>query len=211
MRENILREAQKFFFKNGLRSATMDDLCKSLGISKKTLYRHFSNKEALVREVMQTFMKKNTRMIAEMITGAPHAIAGFFETSSHVYQIMNRISPVLIFEIRKYYPSIWHELQSFKRSSIESMATENLKRGVEEGLYRSDIDIDMVMRFYLAILLNMNDEELFPETLNNPAKIYEAFINYHLRSIATPEGYRLFTELIEGETIDHQPYTLKQL
>nr|MBS0037027.1 TetR/AcrR family transcriptional regulator [Saprospiraceae bacterium] len=205
MRESILSHARQVFFKRGVRSVTMDELCGQLGISKKTLYQHFANKEELIGEVVRGFMAENTQIIKELITGAPHAIEGFFNTSTHVYTIMSRISPVMVYEVKKYYPTIWEELQTFKRLSIQDMATENLRRGVEEGLYRRDIDVDLVMRFYLAILLNMNDEELFPETLVNPAKIYGTFIKYHIRSIATSKGYQLFLDLREKNNSSDTP------
>lgn len=201
MKDSIISKATKLFFKRGVRSVTLDELSSELGISKKTLYQYFSNKEELINEVVTRFMKQNTTIIEEIMVSANNSIEGFYQTAHHVYMIFNSISPATIFEIKKYYPAIWKKLQGFKKKSIEKLTMINLKKGIEEGLYRSDIKPDMVMRFYMTVVLNMNDEELFPETLHNPGKIYQGFIHYHIRSIATEKGYRLFKELNQSKII----------
>lgn len=204
MKQQIIILARKMFFKKGVRSVTLDDLCNELGISKKTVYQYFSNKEELVDEVVSGYMKHHTGLIAEFMSNSQNSIEGFFRTANHVYQIFNSISPATIHETKKYYPQIWKKLQSFKKASIEKVSIINLQNGISEGLYREDINSDMVMRFYLTIVLNMNDEELFPESLHNPGKVYRDFINYHIRSIATEKGYQMFCELSEAEqVIDH--------
>ena len=189
------------FFKRGVRSVTLDELSSELGISKKTFYQYFSNKEELINEVVTRFMKHNTKLIQQFMESSNNSIEGFYQAAHHVYMIFNSISPATIFEIKKYYPAIWNKLQSFKKKSIEKLTLVNLEKGIEEGLYKSDINSDMVMRFYMTVVLNMNDEEIFPETLHNPGKIYQSFIHYHIRSIATEKGYRLFKELNQSKTI----------
>lgn len=199
MKQKITSTATKIFFDKGVRSVTLDDLCSDIGISKKTLYQHFTNKEELIRYVIRSFMKKTVEEIYFLMEGAPNSIEAFWGIASHVYLMMSKISPKLIMEVKKYYPEMWTDVQNLKRMSIENMAFQNLKRGMSEGLYRSDINPDMVMRFYLTILLNMNDEEIFPMASTDPAEIYRIFINYHIRSIATPKGYAMFEKLKNKE------------
>ncbi len=203
MKQQIIEHAGRIFTRHGVRSVTMDELCGEMGISKKTLYIHFANKEELVSEVMNTLLKNTMESIYFLMEGASNSIEGFCEIANHVFEIMSRISPSMIHEIKKYYPKVWEDVQKFKKMSIENMAYENLKKGVVEGLYRSDINIDLVNRFYLTIILNMNDEELFPQTTTNPGAVYQGFINYHIRSIATEEGYEIYKKYNESK--DQKP------
>lgn len=209
MRDVIIGTATKMFFKQGVRSVTLDDLSSELGISKKTLYQYFSNKEELVEEVISQFMNHHTSIIEKLMVGSQNSIEGFYQTANHVYMIFNSISPATIFETKKYYPAIWNRLQDFKKRSIEKLTMINLQKGISEGLYREDINADMVMRFYLTIVLNMNDEELFPETIHNPGKIYQSFINYHIRSIATEKGYAMFKQLSRTEDLQQTSASIK--
>lgn len=199
MKQKITNSATKIFFEQGVQSVTLDYLCRDIGISKKTLYQHFTNKEELIRYVIRSFMKRTIEEIYFLMEGAPNSIEAFWKIASHVYHMISKISPIMIKEIKKYYPGVWSDVQNFKKMSIENMAFQNLKRGMSEGLYRSDINPDMVMRFYLTILLNMNDEEIYPMASMDPAEIYRIFINYHIRSIATPKGYAMFEKLKNTE------------
>jgi len=201
MKESIIDLATKMFFKRGVRSVTLDELSSELGISKKTFYQYFSNKEELINEVVTRFMKHNITLIEEFMNTSNNPIEGFYQTAHHVYMMLNSISPATIFEIKKFYPAIWNKLQSFKKKSIEKLTLVNLENGIEEGLYKSDIKPEMVMRFYMTIVMSMNDEDLFPETAYHPGKIYQNFIHYHIRSIATEKGYRLFKELDRTKNI----------
>ncbi|TVR88152.1 MAG: TetR/AcrR family transcriptional regulator [Saprospirales bacterium] len=205
MKQQIIEHAGKIFFKKGVKSVTMDELCSEIGISKKTIYIHFANKEELVREVIRMFMKNTLESIYFLMEGASNSIEGYCEIADHVFELMTKISPAMIHEIRKYYPAVWGEIQEFKKMSIENMAYENLKKGVAEGVYRSDINIDLVNRFYLTVILNMNDEELFPDTTTDPASVYKAFINYHIRSIATEKGYEIFKKYNERQENQKSP------
>jgi len=199
MRQEIIEKARKMFFQKGVRSVTLDDLCNEMGISKKTIYQYFSNKEELIDEAVTSYMMINIGQIEDFMTHSENAIEGFFRTANHVYHIFNSISPTTIHETKKYYPQIWTKLQLFKKASIEKLTVVNLQNGIQEGLYRDDINADMVMRFYLTIVLNMNDEELFPDTLYHPGKVYRDYIKYHIRSIATEKGYELFKQLSQSE------------
>ncbi|TVR83437.1 MAG: TetR/AcrR family transcriptional regulator [Saprospirales bacterium] len=192
MKEKIMAHAGSVFFRQGIKTVTMDELCSEMGISKKTLYVHFENKEELVGEVVGDFIRSTMETVYFLMEGASNSVEGFCEIADHVFMTISRISPAMIHDIRKYYPSIWDDIQEFKRRSIENMVFENMKRGIAEGLYREEINPDLVMRFYLTVILNMNDEELFPTTLSDPASVYSGFVNYHLRSICTPEGYEIY-------------------
>src|SRR5699024_9125845 len=124
------------FRQYGIKALTMDDIASNLGISKKTLYIHFSNKNDLVKTVLDYRTTQIKNMFIEQVPASENAIDEFIRVSSIVYNYLKRINPAMEFELKKYYQPARKKLKDFHQTKIKNTISKNLKRGIKEGLYR---------------------------------------------------------------------------
>ena len=201
MRERILTKAKELFFKFGLRSVSMDDICRELGISKKTLYQHFETKDKLIKEGMTKQMEEDVCMMKNAQTNAFNAIDELLQLSEYVAAMLSELSPTLLYDCQKYYGSIWVEFEKINSEHIYNDIHRNLKRGITEGLYRNDFDIDIITKLYLGLSNNSTNVDIFPPQKYNTKAVFQTHIMYHIRGIATPKGMEVLHDLLEKQKI----------
>ena len=172
----------------GIKSVSMDDIAREMGISKKTIYQAVPNKEALVELVMECDAKDDMEIINRNRNESKDAIDEFLRNSRYFIREMREISPATLHDLRKYYPSIWrnnlNEHQRFFGKSIET----NIDRGMEEGLYRHDLVPDIVARLYVATVLIVVDTSVFPADDRSISDIIFHHSQYHLNGIVNQFG-----------------------
>lgn len=197
----ILIKSKELFFKLGVRSITMDDLARELGISKKTLYKYFDNKSDLVNAVLiQHF--DDEKCLMERVTGqADNAIEEIMLIAKNVMKQFRKIHPSSIYDLKKYYPKAWVIVEKFKSEFIHSSIMNNITRGKLQGYYRTEIHEEVIAKLYsnnIDLLVNPTN---FPATEYNFAELYKEFLNYHLHGIVTEKGYNYLktNELEENE------------
>lgn len=203
----ILAGATELFLKYGIRSITMDDVARELAISKKTLYKYVSNKADLVdRCVKYTFEEINAAIDA-VRGNSKNAIDDLFAIDSTLSDAMKAQHPAIEFQLKKYYPQTWKWLSDQQSTIIIEHTRENLKRGIDEGYYRDDINIEYVTYLYFAQFLAMHNNEVVPQTVcENPKFMREHFV-YHLRGVASKKGITYIEKKldeIKNQTITQQ-------
>lgn len=184
----ILEQARSLFFKRGLRSVSMDEIAMQLGISKKTLYQFFANKAELVLRAVQFHIEEEREKTAHIHDSAGNAIDEMVAIFDHVCSYLREFNPTAIHDIQRYYPAAWEVFQAHKHTYIEAIILENIQKGMGEGLYRADLQPDMIVRFYSNGIDNLMDESNFPAHKFNLLELYSMYIRYHLRAISTEEG-----------------------
>ncbi|MEM7185669.1 MAG: TetR/AcrR family transcriptional regulator [Bacteroidota bacterium] len=198
MKDKIVHKATELFLNLGFKSVTMDDIASEMAISKKTIYAHFSNKSALVQEVTSTMFQHITEGIDCICAMNKNPIEELYEIKKFVMiQLKNEKSSPQ-FQLQKYYPEV-HEF--FKDKHFEKMydcTTNNLKRGVEQGLYRSNIDIEFVSRIYFIGVQGIKDDNLFPIQKFPKVHLFGEYLEYHLRGIVTAEGLKTLNQFINS-------------
>lgn len=184
----ILTGGTELFLKYGIRSITMDDVARELGISKKTLYKYVSNKADLVdRCVKFTFDEINEAI--EAVRGfSENAIDDLFAIDSTLSDAMKAQHPAIEFQLKKYYPQTWKWLADRQSKLINEHTRQNLKRGIEEGLYRKDINVEYISYLYYAQFLAMHDSEVVPESICRDPKFMREHFIYHLRGVVSKRG-----------------------
>jgi TetR/AcrR family transcriptional regulator, cholesterol catabolism regulator len=193
-RERILTHANQLFMKYGARSVTLDDVARDLGISKKTIYQYFENKEDIVCEVTRNHMRAEEEAgnrIAGISENALDELARFIQ---HTIQSLKTISPQLIFETQKYYPQAWQIFHDHKNDYILSKVRENLERGIREGLYRADIHVEIVARMRVAQIEMSLDPALFPPDQFDFVEIQLQMIELYMFGVMTKKGRAYLSE-----------------
>jgi AcrR family transcriptional regulator len=190
-RERILQEAHDLFMQYGLKSVSMDDLSRKLGISKKTIYLHFSDKDALVKSVVERVLTTNTKLHIEERTKSINAIHEEFLIIELMGTLFKTMNPSILFDMQKYYPDAFVYFLQHKNNIIKGMIRENLQRGLEEGLYREEINLDILTRYRVeSVVMPFNTE--FQQGLKKELTELCREISIHfLYGIATTKGQKL--------------------
>lgn len=194
-KQRILLTAEGLFFKYGIKSITMDDVAKELGISKKTLYKEVDNKKDLVSQVLGRNLEGELGFMIELRAASKNAIEEMLSVTKHVTQKFREMNPGVIYDLRKYYRESWKQLEKFQEEFIFSMIKENIEKGKKEGLYRQDLHADIMGKLYVGSTRMLVDEDYFSTKKYTPEKLYEEFIFYHLRGIVTNKGLKLLEKL----------------
>ena len=146
VRERILKAAEELFMKFGIRSVTMDEIASELGISKKTIYLHFEDKDAIVHEVATARMMCEKDICEEIYEKASNPIDEVCREIEMLKTHAGALNPVVIYDLKKYYPKTWQLFQQHKQTIFLDITRRNLQEGVKQGLYRPEINIEILSR-----------------------------------------------------------------
>ncbi len=189
---DILLRAKDLFIKCGVKSVTMDDLAKGMGISKKTLYECIPSKAHLIDQIFHNHIKGEKKAITQIQHEAHDAVEEMVMIARYVTHMISMVSPAVVFEIKKYYFDSWNKLQKLNSEFVFHVIKSNLVNGIEQGLYRPEMDVEVIARHYVVLSTKIMDNELYPASAFSLDKIFKETINYHLRGITTPKGWEMY-------------------
>lgn len=199
IRERIIEESCIQFKRYGIKAVTMDSLASHLGISKRTIYENFSDKDELVMSVMTWMGHKNLELMNTIVDGAESVIHMVFRIIIHVGSMMQELNPLLFEDLKKYHHMVDKQTVRLRVMDNLSLSHPLVEKGVADGLFRDDINIDIVNRAIHSIFSMTGDFDHFPRELFSRDEIVRnVFLNY-LRGIATPVGIELINKC-ESET-----------
>ncbi|MGB0391425.1 MAG: TetR/AcrR family transcriptional regulator [Salibacteraceae bacterium] len=190
----LLAKASALFMTYGIKSLTMNDISSRLGISKKTLYNFVSDKNDLVYKCIDLHIIENECRLMEACTASSNAIEELFTFSRFAGEQFSAIHPSIFFDLQKYHPNAWERLNSFEEKTILEVTKRNLERGIKEGLFRNDFNVDLIAQIYLSMVQNIfyNTPKLLSGlTLSD---YYKNMFDYHLRGIASEKGMQLINK-----------------
>ena len=196
MREKIIHKALDLFLTLGFKSVTMDDIAKAIGISKKTIYVHFSNKTKLVEAVTFTLFENICDGIDCICEKANNPIEQLYDIKMYVMQHLKneKVSPQ--YQLKKYYPAIYSQLKEKQFSKMNASVSESLEKGKDMKLFRSNIDVSFISRLYFNGMTGIKDEAIFPRQTFTMEYLMESFLEYHLRAIVTEKGFKILNKFI---------------
>jgi TetR/AcrR family transcriptional regulator, cholesterol catabolism regulator len=188
----IQQKAQNLFFKYGIKSVTMDDIARELTISKKTLYQFFENKADILQSIAHMNKARDIEMIGKITVASKDAIDEMLHTAKYVTHELSQItSQTALYDMQKYYPEIWVLFREFQQEFIYEHIKGNVTRGIEEGLYRPNIDADIIAKLYVHKTDCVIDEDMFPSKKYDKVKLFKEYFTYHIHGIATTKGLKL--------------------
>jgi len=204
-KEYIVENVAFLFLKRGIRNVTMDDVASEFGISKKTLYQHFSDKEALVTDAIEFLIASQNFKFNNPVIG--NAIDMTIDLRKRISPILKMYHHNMEAELKKTYPALHQRVHDFKRKRIFDNTMENLKLGISQGLYRSDIDPFFISKLLLGrILYTMNPEyKIFEEYEVHSTALYDNILDYHMHAICTPAGLEYYKKLLDNVQNETSP------
>lgn len=190
-KERILVKSHEQFNRFGIRSVSMDDIAAALGMSKKTLYQHFADKEELVSACFLQVMDHNRHQCLLDQKRAENPIHEIFLSYDMMQEVFTNMNPVVLYEMEKYHPAAFKKFHEFKYGFLYKIIVSNLERGIEEELYRPDIDVDVMARFRIESVMLPFNVDVFPDNRTQLIHIEQQLFEHFLYGLATPKGQKL--------------------
>jgi len=190
--EDLLKKVSALYRKYGIKSVTMDDVAHELGMSKKTLYQFVSDKTELVQMVVEHTRHCNFSNMKKKEGKDLNAIEELIEVSQHVNALMKDYSPTYEYDLKKYYPDIYHNLMSARRKLMYESMISNIRKGKKEGIYRKDLDEKIIAKLHLLRVENLQSNEIFEEEEMHSSKFFMEIFVYHIHGLATEKGLKVF-------------------
>jgi TetR/AcrR family transcriptional regulator, cholesterol catabolism regulator len=187
-RERILQEASAQFMKYGIRSITMDDIAQNLSISKRTIYENFKDKNELLKSCMEKLLVEQRQSHENTISSTSNVIEAMFCFMQEGVKAIRTINPLFVQDLRKYHLGIWEDIQKNKEDVHFSQIYRLLRKGINENLFRKDINVEIVAKILMEQLNMLSDEEAFPREKYQLEEVLENIITNFMRGIATRKG-----------------------
>jgi TetR/AcrR family transcriptional regulator, cholesterol catabolism regulator len=184
----IISEARQLFQRYGIKSITMEELSRQLGISKKTLYQHFTDKNDLVEKTLVSMMSEKECSMKEIYDKDLNAVEEVFEMFRLANETIRNHNPSLEFDLQKFYPQIFKRLRDFHRNNIYESTLNNLKKGKDEGYYRKDLNEEIIAKLFVIRIENLMHTDMLTSEDIHSDKFFKEVFKYHMYGIISPLG-----------------------
>jgi AcrR family transcriptional regulator len=192
--ERIIEGGEELFLKAGIKSVTMDDIARHLGMSKKTIYQFFKDKNELVTAMVKKKLKEDEEQMIEFISKSANVIEEMMNMTKCSEDMFSRINPIVIHDMQKYHPDAWKVFQQFKNEVLISTLEELLTKGIKQGYIRPEIDVRVVARMRVNTVELGFNTTIFPIAEFNTWKVQVQFLEHFNYGICTLKGYKLLNQ-----------------
>ena len=185
MKEKIINKAKEMFLRLGFKSITMDDIASEIGISKKTIYKYFSNKDILIENTIELAFSEVQEIIIKIENLNLNAIEENFEMKRMFREMFKGSDTSPLYQLKKHYLEIYEKVLTVQSEILIVCFRKNIIKGIKEGLYRENVVIDEYVKFYQILIFNINENTasgIEAEELEVKA------LEYHIRAMATLAG-----------------------
>ncbi|MCS6822902.1 MAG: TetR/AcrR family transcriptional regulator [Cytophagaceae bacterium] len=198
----IIHKAGELFLKFGLKSISMDDIAKSLSISKKTIYKFFKNKDDLINSHVFHFIELQKSEILRLKKESNDPIHNLILISEYMKKNIINIAPALIHDLQKYHPKAWRIYVKFKRGFLINYISDTLEEGIQKGYFRQDIHPKIIAIIRLEEVETGFNTEVFPQNEFNTSEVQMQLFEHYIHGICTLKGHKLlnkYRDIIEDE------------
>ncbi len=194
MQVNILERVRELFYKYGVRSVSMDDLCRDINISKKKLYQFFPSKNELVEKLLE-LERQNFEIIFDTNNfDGVNAIDILLIVSKELGGRFRDVSPSMTFDLKKYYPDVYHAHVNERIEFIFGKIKINLDKGIKQGVYRDDLSTELLARLYIRRLIDLHNPEFFPADKFSFQTLFDVMFDNFIRGIANESGISYYEQ-----------------
>ena len=191
IKERILGKAADLFLRYGIRSITMDEIATQLGISKKTIYQFFTDKDDMVSAVIDQEIRKNEEECVLFRQQAENAVHQIFMAQESVEEMLKYTNPLMVYDLEKHHPRAFKRLKEFKYQFLYQVLMDNLQWGMEEEVYRPDLQKDIVVKARIEAAFLVFNPDVYPHSRYKVAEVAFELAILFLHSIATDSGRAL--------------------
>ncbi len=201
-KERILEGARELFFKHGTKTITMDDIAKHLGMSKKTLYQYFSNKNEVVESMMLRQLHEHECECQRMANESSNVIEEVFSIMKNMGEFFSQMNPNLFYDLQKYHSSSWSIFKKFKDEYMVKMVEESINKGIKQGVVRTDVNPKIIAKLRMKQVEMGFDADVFPPDKFTIIDVQLSLIDHFLHGICTLKGHKMINKykaIIEEE------------
>ena len=190
-RQRIIEEAALLFRTYGIRAVTMDMLANQMGISKRTIYELFKDKDEILSGVIKWMTEKQGEVLSKILNESENVIEAIFKILDLMRDHFQNMSPAFILDIKKYRHKMLINTEEKSEMHFFGFNEEVVRRGIKEGVFREEIDVTIINMCLFEVSKMSTDNDLFPsDDLHRNDVIRNVYINY-LRGISTQKGLEL--------------------
>lgn len=194
----ILERASVVYMKYGIKTVTMDDLVRELGISKKTIYKYFKDKNDLIGSIIELKSEMDKAICINCMQYSENAIDDLFSLSQVIIEHFSNINPAVFYDLRKYHHDAWAIMEEHKWKFVLNMIGDNIKRGIKEGLYRVNLNANILSRLYVASTDSVLNATIFPWPEFKFQEVFSEMIQFQLFGMVNEEGKKYLEQKLKG-------------
>jgi len=195
-KQEFLQKVFNLYHKYGIKSVTMDDISHELGISKKTLYEWVKDKHELVKQVIIYSQSQREKTKTLLNNSNTSALDKVFNVYTYIASILKEFNPSVAYDLKKYYPDLYYQYQKSQRTKMINGMKQNLIQGIREGVYRKDLNVELISQLHLVNIESIRDNDIFEGNIS-PIELFREMFRFFLRAIANPEKLNLIDKKIE--------------
>lgn len=184
----LLETSLKLFMRYGIKSVSMDDISREMGMSKKTLYQYVSDKKDLVQQAVKYHFDENEKACDILLSKSNNAIVQLVDLALHVTKTIGDINPATLYDLQKYYPEGWKMLLEHKQQYMTNCIKNNIVVGIETGMYRPEVDVKIIAPLYISMIDCILESEVFRKLEINYGHLLSHVIEYHLHALMSTAG-----------------------
>jgi AcrR family transcriptional regulator len=188
--ERIVNKAHELFMRYGIRSVSMNEIAAHLGISKKTIYQFYTDKEALVEGVVDIELNKSESLCASQNDDSRNAIHEIFLAMDMTQEMFQHLNPSVLNDLEKYHPTAFKKFTEYKNTFLYDTLIKNIERGKKEELYRPELNSDVIVKFRMASIFLLFNTEIFPQNKYKMSKVLEEITDHFLHGLVTSKGQK---------------------
>jgi AcrR family transcriptional regulator len=188
--DRIVSDSIKVFMTYGIKSITMDDIAKHLGMSKKTLYQHVVDKNDLVQRCVDFDCTSDQTQLELIVSQKLNAIEEYIAISKYIVNQIKSVHPSIFYDLEKYYPEAWKKMHMTRQDFAGEVISNNIRKGIEEGYFRDDLNVEIMTRLWVARMNVIFDPRLFPMQEFDLAEVYEQMFVHQIRGLASKKGIK---------------------
>ena len=200
MENRILFKARDLMLRNGVKHVTMDDIATQLGMSKKTIYQFYKDKDALVMAVVNFELEEQSLKCQRTQNTADNAVHEMFMLLEDIQQMFKNMNPMTMNEIAKYYPEAFARIQNHKDEFMHQIIKTNLIKGIEQGVYRKEIDPEILSIYRLETSFVPFNPQLYPFSKFDIGKVTLQIIENFIYGVMSLKGIELMEKYKLQET-----------
>jgi len=196
-KQRIQKAAHDLVMQYSIRSVSMDDIAAHLGMSKKTIYQYFKDKDELVEAVVDGEIHNNQCTCNDDRGLAENAVHEIFLIMDRMVEMFQTMNPSILFDMQKYHPAAFRKFQLHRHEYLYNMVKQNLERGIREELYRPEISIDILSRYRVETMLIAFNPEFQRSVKRSLLEIEQEIIIHFLFGVVSQKGYKLVLKYME--------------
>lgn len=197
IQDRIAAKANDLFLRYGIRSISMDEIASQLGISKKTIYQFYTDKDSLVEKVVENMLSDNKQECVLTKDKSENPVHEFFIALNMVQDLLRVMNPTLMYDLQKYHPGAHKKLIDHQDKFLYKLIRENIEEGINQQLYRPEIKIEIIARFRIATVFTTFNLDLFPSGKYNLPEVMEETTIHFLYGITTLKGQKLIQKYLQ--------------